>query len=88
MPFVIRQNVPKEGRLIIACNHIGTPDPGFIVANCPRRIHYMAKSELFQRKDLSKLFTLMNAFPVVRCSADRKALRYALEILGKDWAVE
>ena len=82
-----RENVPKEGRLIIACNHIGTPDPGFIVANCPRKIHYMAKSELFQRKDLSKLFTLMNAFPVVRCSADRKALRYALDILGKGWAL-
>ena len=82
-----RENVPKEGKLIIACNHIGTPDPGFIVANCPRRIHYMAKSELFRRKDLSKLFSLMNAFPVVRCSADRKALRYALDVLGKDWAL-
>lgn len=82
-----RENVPMEGKLIIACNHIGTPDPAFIVANCPRKVHYMAKSDLFQRKSLSKLFTLMNAFPVVRCSADRKALRYALEILGRDWAL-
>ncbi len=82
-----RENVPLEGKLIIACNHIGTPDPAFIVANCPRKVHYMAKSDLFQRKSLSKLFTLMNAFPVKRCSADRNALRYALEILKQDWAL-
>lgn len=82
-----RDNVPRKGRLIIACNHIGTADPGFIVANCPRRVHFMAKSELFRRWDLSKLFTAMNAFPVVRCSSDRKALRYALEILEREWVL-
>ena len=79
-----RENVPLTGRLIIACNHIGTPDPAFVVANCPRKIHYMAKSDLFQRKDLATLFTLMNAFPVKRCSSDRKALRYALRVLEEE----
>lgn len=79
-----RENVPESGKLIIACNHIGTPDPAFIVANCPRRIHFMAKSELFERRSLSCLFTLMNAFPVVRCSSDRKALRYALRVLDEN----
>ncbi len=78
-----RENVPESGKLIIACNHIGTPDPAFIVANCPRRIHFMAKSDLFERRSLSCLFTLMNAFPVVRCSSDRKALRYALRVLSE-----
>ena len=82
-----RENVPEGGKLIIACNHIGTPDPAFIVANCPRRVHYMAKSELFEKKPFARLFSAMNAFPVVRCSADRKALRYALDILGKDWVL-
>ena len=82
-----RENVPAEGRLIIACNHIGTPDPAFIIANCPRTVHYMAKSDLFEKKLLSMLFSAMNAFPVVRCSADRKALRYALDVLGKEWAL-
>ncbi len=79
-----RENVPMNGKLIIACNHIGTPDPAFIVANCPRRVHYMAKSDLFERRELSALFTLMNAFPVKRRSGDRDALRYALDILKKD----
>lgn len=82
-----RENVPKEGKLIIACNHIGTPDPAFIVANCPREIHFMAKSELFKRRSLAGVFTLMNAFPVKRCSSDRKALKYALEILSRSGAL-
>ena len=82
-----KENVPTDGKLIIACNHIGTPDPAFIVANCPRTVHYMAKSDLFEKKPLSMLFSAMNAFPVVRCSADRKALRYALDVLGKEWAL-
>lgn len=79
-----RENVPADGKLIIACNHIGTPDPAFIVANCPRRVHFMAKSELFEKRFFAELFTRMNAFPVVRKSADRKALRYALRILEND----
>lgn len=78
-----RENIPKDGRLIIACNHIATPDPAFIVANCPREMHYMAKSDLFERKSLALLFKNMNAFPVRRCSSDRKALRYALRVLEK-----
>lgn len=79
-----RENIPADGKLIIACNHIGTPDPAFIVANCPRRVHFMAKSELFEKRFFAELFTRMNAFPVVRKSADRKALRYALRILEND----
>ena len=82
-----RENVPSEGRLIIACNHIGTPDPAFIVANCPRRVHFMAKSEIFEKRFLAEFFARMNAFPVVRKSADRKALRYALKVLEKDWVL-
>lgn len=82
-----RENVPAEGKLIIACNHIGTPDPAFIVANCPRRVHFMAKSDIFERRFLAEFFTRMNAFPVVRRSADRKALRYALRILENDFVL-
>lgn len=82
-----RENVPLKGKLIIACNHIGTPDPAFIVANCPRTVHFMAKSEIFERKLFSSFFTGMNAFPVIRKSADRRALRYALQVLEKGWVL-
>lgn len=82
-----RENVPSEGKLIIACNHVAFSDPALIVANCPRTLHYMAKSELFEKPLFSFIFTSMNAFPVRRCSSDRKALRYATEILKRDWVL-
>lgn len=85
--YIGTENVTSEGKLIVACNHIGSSDPGFIVAGCPRTVHYMAKSDLFQKKHFSMLFTAMNAFPVIRCSADRKALRFALDILSRDWVL-
>ncbi len=47
----------------------------------------MAKSDIFEKKFFAEFFTRMNAFPVVRKSADRKALRYALEILDNDWVL-
>ncbi len=82
-----KENVPAEGKLIIACNHVAFSDPALIVANCPRNVHYMAKSELFENPALAKLFSLMNAFPVKRATSDRRALRYAKEILDNGGAL-
>lgn len=82
-----RENVPATGKLIIACNHVSFSDPALIIVNCPRTVHYMAKSELFMTRGYAFAFTNMNAFPVRRCSSDRKALRFAKEILDRGWAL-
>lgn len=82
-----RENVPKEGKLIIACNHVAFSDPTLIVANCPRKVHYMAKSDLFENPFVSVILRNMNAFPVRRWKSDRKALRYAKEVLDRGWAL-
>lgn len=82
-----KENVPKQGSLIIACNHVAFSDPALIVANCPRKVYYMAKSDLFENRLFAAVFRNMNAFPVKRWSADRKALRYALKLLEKGCAL-
>ncbi len=82
-----KENIPKKNGLIIACNHVAFSDPALIVANCPRRVHFMAKSDLFENPAFSLVLRQMNAFPVHRWSSDRKALRYALDILKKGGAV-
>ena len=76
-----RKNVPEKGSLIIACNHVAFSDPALIVANCPRTVHYMAKSDLFENPLFASLLRNMNAFPVRRWSSDRNALRYARKVL-------
>lgn len=82
-----KENVPMEGPLIIAGNHIAFSDPAIVVANCPRTVHYMAKSELFERRLTALFMKSMNAFPVRRNYSDRKSLRYAQDILENGWAL-
>jgi 1-acyl-sn-glycerol-3-phosphate acyltransferase len=75
-------NVPLAGGALLVGNHVGTIDPPLTGALIPRLdVHYMAKSEHFERARVRWLFRAFNAFPVVRGSADRTALRYSLGLL-------
>ncbi|HKC18649.1 MAG TPA: lysophospholipid acyltransferase family protein [Candidatus Dormibacteraeota bacterium] len=82
------ENVPRDGPLIICPNHIGTIDPPLVPAYIPRRDSWsMAKSEYFRQPLVNWLFTSYNAFPVVRHTADRVALRKAFEVLKNGHAL-
>ena len=48
-----------------------------------RPVHFMAKAELFHNPLLGTILRGLNAFPVNRGSADRNAIRQALELLEK-----
>lgn len=81
------EHVPASGPLVIVSNHASHFDPP-ILANCMRRpVAFMAKEELFQVPVLGKLIHLYGAYPVKRGSADRSAIRAALESLAQGWAV-
>lgn len=82
-----KENVPLNGPLIITSNHIAFSDPAIIVANCPRTVHFMAKSELFENKLKAVFMRQMNAFPVKRNHFDRSALRYAEHIINNEWVL-
>jgi len=74
-------NVPLTGPLIVCPNHFGTLDPPMVPAFLPRGDSWnMAKSEYFERS-LSWLFVAYQAFPVVRHTADRVALRRSFDLL-------
>jgi 1-acyl-sn-glycerol-3-phosphate acyltransferase len=78
-----RERVPRQGSLLVCANHISTLDPPLIPAFLPRNdSSSMAKAEYFERSALqSWIFTAFHAFPVVRHSADRSAIRRATTIL-------
>ena len=77
-----KENVPAQGPLIICPNHIGTIDPPLVPAFVPRSDTWsMAKSEYFHHPVINWLFTSYHAFPVVRHTADRAALRRAFDLL-------
>ncbi len=76
------ENVPRYGPLIVCPNHTGTIDPPLVPAFLPRSDSWsMAKSEYFRSSFLGWIFRSYHAFPVVRHTADRAALRKSFDLL-------
>jgi 1-acyl-sn-glycerol-3-phosphate acyltransferase len=82
------ENVPRTGPLIVCPNHFGTIDPPMVPAFMPRSDTWsMAKSEFFRKRWMRWLFTAYHAFPVVRHTADRAALRRSFDLLKEGHAL-
>ena len=81
------QRVPTHGPLILVANHVHLLDPPLVAACVDRRVHPMAKRELFEIPLIGWFFHAYGAFPVRRFSADMGALRVAKNILRDDEAV-
>jgi 1-acyl-sn-glycerol-3-phosphate acyltransferase len=62
---------------VLASNHLHLLDPPLIGASCKRRVHPMAKRELFEAPLVGWVLWPYGAFPVRRFSADIGALRAA-----------
>ena len=76
-------NIPKEGRVILAGNHTKWLDPVMLVAINKRQIHFLAKEELFH--GITKFIVLgMGCIPVNRKIHDRDALESAYKTLEID----
>jgi 1-acyl-sn-glycerol-3-phosphate acyltransferase len=76
------ENVPRTGPLIICPNHSATLDPPMVPGFVPRNDTWsMAKSEYFNGGFIEFMFRSYHAFPVVRHTADRSALRFAFDLL-------
>ena len=79
-------SLPASGPVLIVSNHVGAVDPALIGAWTPRPVWFMAKAELFAGA-FGWLMRGYHAFPVVRHSPDRTALRRAFDLLKQGSAV-
>lgn len=77
------ENIPLNGGVIIAANHISLWDPPVIGTPSPRPVYFMAKKELFNIPVLGWIIRKLNSFPVRRGIADRTAIRTAIELLNQ-----
>lgn len=76
-----RENVPKEGPVILAANHLSNWDPPFLATYIMRPVSYMAKEELFESAAFARAIKWCHAFPVKRGAADISAIKAALGVL-------
>src|SRR5690348_2111009 len=75
------ENIPKDGPVILASDHISWFDIPLVSIRVPRITHYMAKIELFGMPVLGGILRLLGAFPVRRGEGDREALRTSQRVL-------
>lgn len=77
------ENLPEKGPVIIAGNHLSSLDTILLGGNTPGANYAMAKRELFRKPLIAWMWGGCNVFPVDRHTADRWALRTAIEILER-----
>jgi 1-acyl-sn-glycerol-3-phosphate acyltransferase len=76
-----QENVPLDGPVIIAANHVTNFDVFPMQFAVPRAICYMGKAELFNTL-LDPLLRVLCAFPVNRGEKDEWAIRHAHKVLA------
>jgi 1-acyl-sn-glycerol-3-phosphate acyltransferase len=76
------RHVPADGPVIIAPNHFSFLDHFFVAVYLRRKVHFMAKSQLF-KPPLQFIFTHGGVFPVRRGHHDDEAFVTAETVLGR-----
>ncbi len=76
-----KENLPKEGGFILACNHTSISDPIFMIANFKRQVHFMAKAELFKNWLFRAVLSRMGAFAVDRGKGDMSAIHHSEDLI-------
>ncbi len=81
-----KENIVSGGA-ILAANHKSNWDPLAVWATCPRKLSFMAKSELFKFKPFGALLRKLEVFPVNRGKGDISAVKTSLSILKNENAM-
>jgi len=78
-----RENVPKQGALVLAPNHFSQLDHFFAGVYLRRKVRFMAKSQLFGPPVLTFIFKHGGVFPVRRGHRDEEAFKTAFELIDQ-----
>ncbi len=81
-----KKNLSTKGGVIFIANHQNLLDPVLMAVTIRRRVHFMAKKELFDSKFGNWLFRSLLVFPVNRKTADMKSIKNALKLLEEGCA--
>jgi 1-acyl-sn-glycerol-3-phosphate acyltransferase len=79
-----RENVPKDGPLILAPNHFSQMDHFFVGLYLRRKIRFMAKSQMFGPPVLTYVYKHGGVIPIRRGHHDEEAFKTAFTVLGQE----
>lgn len=78
-----KENIPKEGPVIIAANHLHAFDMFFISTFSKRSIRFLAKAELFRNPFCRFIFRGAGAIPINRKAAGVESVNEVISTLEK-----
>ncbi|NLU31266.1 MAG: 1-acyl-sn-glycerol-3-phosphate acyltransferase [Clostridiaceae bacterium] len=77
-----RENIPSEGPVLLCANHPTALDMFLIGVFVPKRkVHYMAKAELFRNRFLGWIIRCLGGFPVSRGTGDVGSVKTVFRLL-------
>lgn len=82
-----KENIPKEGSILIVGNHKHIMDQCNIIISTKRVVHYMAKKEYFDNKKVAWFFKAAGCISVDRSKKDEDAKKAALSVLEAGGAI-
>ena len=85
--LINKENIKKDGPIIIACNHKHLYDQCLVIISTKRGIHYMAKKEYFDNKKVAWFFKSTGCIPVDRSKKDENSVNLALQVLNDGGAI-
>src|SRR5699024_10841424 len=77
-----KEKLPKDNGYVIACTHTGWVDILWLgISILPKKVHYMAKKELFESGFLKWLMRNLNAFPVDRENPGPSSIKTPMRLI-------
>lgn len=78
-----RENVPASGGVILAANHVSFVDPLVLGVATRRKLHFLAKVELFRNPIFAFIIRRLNALPVGRDRMELSTFTKGLALLKR-----
>ena len=79
-----KENLPKDGAVIIGCNHTSALlDPLVILRAMNRATIFMTRADIFRKPFLQKVFTFLKMLPIFRIRDGYAAVKQNEEIIAK-----
>jgi 1-acyl-sn-glycerol-3-phosphate acyltransferase len=75
------ENIPANGPVVLASNHLSNFDPPTVGVKVKRKVHFMAKEELFKIPVFGPLLRSFGAFPVKRGGVSKDAIKSSITML-------
>lgn len=82
-----KENIPKDGSILIVGNHKHIMDQCNIIISTRRVVHYMAKKEYFDNKMVAWFFKASGCISVDRSKKDESAKESAMQVLKDGGAI-